>query len=166
MSLSTTMSLALRAIQTGVADFSAPSDAMSLGGNLSWASGVGANQADRIYHDQRTLGASTAEDLDVSGALLDKFGAAFVLVKLKFLMVKAAAANGGNIEVGGDANSVPIFGAVADFLVVPPGGYFVWCAPALAGVAVTAGTGDIIQINNANGGGAGTYDIVIIGTSS
>ena len=42
----------------------------------SWtiANGTGADQADVMGHDQRTLGTSASEDLDLSGALTDSFG--------------------------------------------------------------------------------------------
>lgn len=167
MALKTVLSLVLQAIQTNTADLSSPVDSASLSGTITLNSGTGANQADRVFHDQRTLAPSTAEDLDLAGGgLTDKFGAALTFARVKAIMIKAAAANGGNIEFGGDANSVPIFGAAADFIRIPPGGVFVWTAPDATGVAVTAGTGDILQVNNANGGASGTYDIIVVGASA
>jgi len=134
---------------------------------LSLASGVAGDQADMVWSDQRTVALSTTEDLDVdAGGLTDVFGTTFTLVKLKVLVVCAASGNTNTVDVGGDANSVPFFAAFADFVSVHPGGCLVLTNPALAGYAVTAGTGDIIQIANGGAGTSVTYDIVIIGTSS
>lgn len=130
------------------------------------ADGVGAAQADMIWSDQRTIAASTTEDLDLAGALLDAFGAAFTPAKVKAVIVRAASGNTNNVVVGGDAAAVPIFADPTDTVAVQPGGIFVLVAPGLAGYAVTATTGDIIQVANSGAGTTVTYDIVIIGTSS
>lgn len=167
MSLTTVVSLLLQATQTKTADLSQPMDSAQISGNFSWASGTGANQADLVFHDTRTLALSTAEDLDLAGGgLTDQFGTALAFAKVKALLIKSAAANGGNLEVGGDTASVPLFGAAADFIIVKPGGYLFLVAPAAAGYAVTPTSADIIQIANADGAASATYDIVIIGTSA
>ena len=64
------------------------------------------------------------------------------------------------------SNGVPLFLAASDGLDVKPGGCFLWLAPDATGVAVTAGTGDLINIANSSSGTSVTYDVVIIGASA
>ena len=130
--------------------------------------GTGALQADVIWSDQRTIAASTTEDLDLAGGgLTDAFGTAFAPAKVKLVAVCAASGNTNDVLVGGDANSVPIFADVSDIQPVKPNGCYVAMAPGTAGLAtVTAATGDIIQVANSGAGTTVTYDILIIGTSS
>lgn len=133
----------------------------------SWATGVGLNQSDKIFHDQRTLTASATEDLDVAGVLLDGFGAAFTLARLKGLLVYAATANTNNVNVTRPAaNGVPLFLAAGDGIPVKPNGVFMWMAPDATGIVVTAATGDLITITNSGAGTSVTYDVVIIGASA
>jgi hypothetical protein len=131
------------------------------------ASGVGLDQADQIFSDTRTLAPSTAEDLDVrGGALLQPDGTPFNIVKLKVLMVCAKSTNTNNVVLGGDANSVPFLDTAATTTTIKPNGCRVFSESALAGIAVTAGTGDVVQVANSAAGTSVDYDIVIIGTSS
>lgn len=164
--LTTRIAVTLDAALTSALDLVSPSAALVKKYTKSLASGVGADQADRIFSDTRTIAASTAEDLDLSGSLLDALGGTFILVKVKLIMIVAAAANTNSLKIGGDAASIPLFGAVADFIVLPPGGVFLWTAPAAAGLAVTATTGDILQVENGGAGTSVTYDVIIIGTSA
>ncbi len=134
---------------------------------LSFANGTGASQADKVFADQRTLTASSTEDLDiVAGGLTDAFGTIFTLAEMKVLMVCAAAANTNNVVLGGDANSVPFLSTAATTVSIKPGGCFQLADPSAGGYAVTAGTGDIIQVANSAGGTSVTYDIIVIGSSS
>lgn len=134
---------------------------------IAIANGVGANQSDRLFTDTRTVAASGTDSLDLAGVLTDPFGATFTLAKLKGVFVFAASANSNNVVVTRPAtNGVPIFSAAGDALPVRPGGLFLWAAPDATGVAVTAGTGDLIDIVNSGAGTSVTYDIVILGTSA
>lgn len=139
------------------------------------ADGTGANQANMMWTDRRTIAASTTEDLDLAGGgLLDVFGAAFSPARVKLVAICAcgstscaSAANTNDVVVGGDANAVPLFGAVTHTVAVKPGGCWAVLAPGAAGLAsVTAGTGDILQVANGGAGTSVTYDVVVIGTSS
>jgi hypothetical protein len=130
------------------------------------AQGVGANQADQIWSDQRTLSAGANEDLDLKGTLLDAFGVAFTPSKVRVLIIRASSANTNDLVLFGDANSVPFLNTAATTSNLKPGGTLVLVAPNLAGVTVTAGTGDIVQIANGGGGTSVTYDIVVVGASS
>jgi hypothetical protein len=132
--------------------------------SLSLSSGTGASAADKIFSEQRTIAASGTYDLDLQGSLTDGLGAAFTPAKIKCLAVFAAAGNTNDVQVGGDTASVPLFGAVADYISVKPGGVLILCHPG-AGFAVTATTGDILQFANSSSGTSVTYDVIVIGTS-
>lgn len=165
-SLKARLEVKLTATLTNVLDLTqadAPLTALRI---QDFANGVGANQANVIWSDRRTLSASTTEDLDLAGGgLVDAFGVAVAPVKLRAVVISSASANVQNITLFGDANSVPLLNTAATTVTLQPGGLYVFTAPAVAGVAVTAGTGDIIQV--ANGAGVSiTYDVIIIGTSS
>jgi hypothetical protein len=126
-------------------------------------SGTGANQADRIYTDA-AKSISGAFDYDLSGALLDALGGAFVLARVKAILLIAAAANPGNVIIGNDAASPALgFGAITHTWAVKPGGIFFVYAPDAVGWAITAGTADILQVTPS----AGTciFDLAILGSS-
>ena len=152
-----------KALDLGTADF--PVDVQAL---LTLTDGTGANQADRIFHDQRTLTASATEDLDLAGSLTDAYGTTITMAKVKAILVKAAAANTNNVNVTRPAsNGVPLYLAASDGVGIPPGGCLLLAAPGAAGLAtVTGGTGDLLTFTNSAGGTSVTYDVVIIGTSA
>ena len=134
---------------------------------LALASGTGADQADMIFSDQRTLTASTTEDLDVSGgALTDAFGTTFTITKVKAIVVCAASGNTNDVVAFGDAASVLILDTAATTHTIAPGGCFAAFDPTAGGWAVTDSTGDILQFANSAGGTSVIYDLVVIGTSS
>ena len=128
--------------------------------------GTAADQASQAFSDERTLAASTSEDLDLAGGLTDVFGNAIAFTKIKAIAIFADADNGDNVEVGGAASNGfnSWVGAVGDQVIIPPGGMFLLTAPDLAGFPVTSSTGDLLTINNADSGASGTYKIVLIGT--
>ncbi len=166
MPLSATLRLAVSGSHTSVLDLGTASLPFEANLAVAFADGTGANQADRVFTDRRTLGASATEDLDLAGVLVDAFGATITFAKIKAIIVKAADANTNDVQVTRPAaNGVVLFLAASDGLNVKPGGAFVWVAPG-TGVTVTGGTGDLLTITNSAGTTAVTYDVVIIGTSA
>jgi len=133
----------------------------------SYATGVAAGQADRVFTDQRTLVASATEDLDLAGVLIDAFGALITFARIKALIIKAAAGNTNNVNLSrpAGATGVPLFLAVSDGIVIPPGFCFAWFGTG-PGVIVTPASGDLITLTNAAAGTPVTYDVVIIGASA
>jgi hypothetical protein len=138
--------------------------------NASWtwnvATGTGSGQADKIWSDTRSLGASATEDLDLSGVLTDLFGTV-TFAKMKAFAIRSAAANLNNINVSrpAGATGVPWFLAVSDGFVLTPGGMFLYALPQ-TGITVTNSTADLITITNAAGTNTVSYDVVIVGTSA
>jgi len=136
--------------------------------SLALASGILLDQADKMYYSRPTITGSATLSLDVAtaGGLLDVFGDAFAIAKLKVVVIKSLLSICPNeVRLSRPANGVPILGATGDFIVIGPGGSLVWIAPALAGVAVTAATGDLMDIVNTAAGNV-QPEIVIIGASA
>jgi hypothetical protein len=144
-------------------DLSSPDDSLiySIIANLS--NGTGASQASQQWHDTRTIAPSGTDSIDLAGALVNAFGVTVTFTKVKLLLVRAAAANLNNIQVARPAsNGWPWFLAVSDGFLLQPGAFNVFFDP--GGIAVTAGTGDLLSIINAAGVNSVTYDIVVVGT--
>lgn len=152
---------------TGSADLGNPVQSVPFGGEGSMTSGTADRKADLVFSDIRVLAASTSEELDLAGSLSDVFGATLTFVKIRGIYISAAAANGGNIVVGG-ASSNAFAGPFADDtdkIELPAEAYLEWVNPK-GGWAVTAGTGDLLKIENDDSGASGTYTIQIVGTSA
>lgn len=111
---------------------------------LVLASGISDGQIDRIHRQALSL-TTTPTNVDLRGVLQSLLGAGandFVDLAL-VLVVNTGVA--GNIVLGGNVNAVPLYGAAAQSEIIPPGGFSLkWLGP--AGVGVTAGTGDILQL--------------------
>lgn len=167
LTLGTELSVRLAATLTNPLDLSTPTDPLVKAIKLIMTSGTSTDQADRIFHDQRTLTASGTEDLDLAGSLTGPLGSTVTFARIKLLLVTAAAANTNNVQLTRPAsNGVPLFLAASDGIPVLPGGGFLWWAPNAAGVAVTASTGDLLTFTNSAGSTSVTYDVVIIGASA
>lgn len=166
MSLTTKAQLSIAAQLSAALDLSTPVDALSYSHLVNLTSGTADGSADMLWHDTRTLTASGTENLDLAGALVNAFGTTQTFAEVVAVGVFAAAANTNNVQVTRPAsNGVPLFLAASDGIAVPPGGAFWWIAPN-AGIAVTAGTGDILTVTNSAGSTSVTYDVVIIGRSA
>lgn len=153
--------------ETVVGDLQVSTAPLNVDARVKMATGVGASQADLLFADTRTLTASSAESLDLNGgALLTPLGQAFNLVKLKAVIISAAAGNTNNVLVSRPAsNGVPLFTAAGDEVPVKPGGVFAWAAPGV-GVTVTPSTGDLLTITNSAAGTSVTYNVILVGTSA
>jgi hypothetical protein len=167
MSLATNILLKVGALLEGSNDLGSPVFPLNYNPNFNLATGTGASQADLLFSDTRTLGASATEDLDLAGSLVDPLGATLTFVTIKGIIIKAASANTNDVEVKPAAANgfIGPFNAAADTLIIPPGGMIVLMAP-VSGWAVTAGTGDLLTITNGAAGTGVDYDIILIGASA
>lgn len=167
MSLTATIKSSIAGTQTSALDLGTASYPFSDATAISLDSGTGANQADVLFTDTRTLTASATEDLDVSGALASALGGSAVFARVKAIKVSAAAGNTNNVNVTRPAtNGVPLFLAAGDGIAVRPGGFIEIAAPDATAYAVTAGTGDLITFTNSAGSTPVTYTVTIIGASA
>lgn len=169
MGITSKLVIAASINQTNALDLAAAAIPLEYRAAVDLASGTAAGQADKVFHDQRTLSASATEDLDLAGVLLDVFGAAITFAKIKGLIVKAAAGNTNNVVLGAAAANpwTALLGATGTLTVRPGATVAVFAGAADAtGYAVVAGTGDLLKVANSAGGSPVTYDIVLLGTSA
>lgn len=166
---STLISMAVAATANNPFDFNKAVASLSYSKSAGFTTGAGASQMDRMFADQRTIIASGTDDLDLNGtALQDILGANLALVRVKLIVVYAAAANTNNVVIGNAASNQFIgpFGAATHTITLPPGGLYMAMAPSAAGWAVTAGTGDLFRIANSGAGSSVVYDVLIGGSST
>lgn len=167
--LNATVSMGIRGTYGAASDLTSRGDAFGdlTGFAAALTSGTGANQADLMFSDKRTLSASASENLDLAGGLADAFGATLTFATVKAIMIKAAAGNTNDVVVGGAASNAFVgpFGGTTPTVAVKPGGFLLLFAPA-TGWTVTASTGDILKVANSSSGSAVTYDVVLLGTSA
>lgn len=168
MTLKTKLNVSVSAMLTSLLDLAPSSSPLAYGKEFVLASGTGANQADKVFHDQRTLAASANETLDLAGVLTDPLGAPLTLARVKGIVIYAAATNVNNVEVGGVASGLAgwVGDAASDKVIVRPGGLLALFAPDLTAYAVTAGTGDLLKVANSGAGTSVTYDVIILGASA
>lgn len=151
---------------TSTYDFQAPSGGIPYAKQFLFTNGAGANQSDKVFADQRTVNASTNDDLDLAGVLADVFGATLTFARIKGMLIASNPNNVQNFSIGAGTNPFATWaGGTTPTVTLRPGGLFMLVAPDATGYAVTAGTGDILRIAN-GAGSAITYDIVLFGSST
>lgn len=163
--LTALVALTIQATYQNTLDFGSAEYKPGYNFRIDFADGLGLNQAQKVFTDQRTLTASATEDLDLAGVLTDAFGAALTFTEIKAMAIKASASNTNNVIVGNATTNgfITWVGGAAHTVTVRPGGILLLVAPDATGYAVTAGTGDILKIANSAGGTSVVYDIVLIG---
>ena len=155
----------LNASQTGSGDYSGHVRADFEIAEV-WESGTGANQAARLYYDERTLAASTGEDLDLT-TITDAYGVALGLTEVRALCIQAAAANGAAIEVKPSSSNgwTALLKDASDILQIPAG-----CSAQFIlgpdGSAPVSGSSKSLNISNTSGSDSGTYTLLILGASA
>lgn len=129
------------------------------------ADGTGADQADLIYVVSGSLAASGTLSIDLAGSVADFFGDTITMARVKTIYIQIDTAS--SVNVGGNAN--PLVNWIADGsdeLIIRAGGVFLLHAPDATAYAVTASTGDVLDITNNDGSNAAAYDIAIVGASA
>lgn len=168
MSLTTRVGVTLDATQYAARDLGTARFPVKYAKALQLATGTGANQADQLWSDTRTIAASGTDPLDLAGSLVDALGTTLTFARVKGLIVYAAAGNVNDVVIGGAASNTFVgpFVDATDKVKVRPGGLLVLMAPAATAYPVTASTGDQLLIANSGGTTSVTYDVVIIGASA
>jgi hypothetical protein len=167
MSLTSKLLVEFTAAQIGSNDFDGPNFEPKLRRLMSFASGTGADQADILFVDERSVAASSSEDLDLAGVLADALGTTIAAAEVIGIIVEADAANTNNVVVGDATAPVPLFGGTNPTVAVKPGGIFVLFAPNAAGqFTVGAGSTDDLKIANSGSGTPVVYRIAILARSA
>ena len=131
----------------------------------TWTDGTGADQANLVFADDRTLAASANEELDLAGALTSYRGLTITFTVIRAIYVEAASGNTNNVAVFGAALNgfdTPV-GAAGDYNVIRPDGCLLLVARDSTGYVVTAATGDLLRFENLAGGTSITYSLFLIG---
>lgn len=167
MTLTANMQITIESTQIGAGALANPEQRIRKVKRRSWESGTANGKVDIQYSATRTLAASANEDLDLAGVLAEAFGATFTAVEIASLYIEADAANVNNVVFGPASTNgfLGPFGAATHRLTLGPDQFFAMPAPT-AGWAVTAGTGDKINIANSGAGSSVTYTIHILARSA
>ena len=168
MPLDANVTMAVSGQHTSLLDLGPAAFPIALARSFATTNGTGVGQADRVFTDIRTLTASSSEDLDLAGVLLDAFGVAITFARIKTLLVAADPANTNNVIVGNATTNgfISWVGAATHTVVVRPGGALLLAASDVTAYTVTAATADLLRIANSGAGTSVTYTIVLIGASA
>lgn len=169
MALTTELSVRVLANYSGTSDLVTPVAPLDYQKKFLLASGVGAGNADRMFSDTRTVNASSSEDLDLVGSLVDNFGATFSPARIKAIVVFAAIANANNVVVGAAAGTqwAALLGTTGTVTLRPGALFAAFAGPADAtGYVCAAGATDLLKVANSGAGTSVNYDIVLIGASA
>lgn len=133
--------------------------------DLTMLDGTGSNLIKFVFRDQRTLAATTNDDLDLYGSLVNAFGSAINMAKLKFFFLENLSTTAADVLHIGAAGAAPvstIFANTSDIKIVGPGGIELWSNP-IDGYAITAASADILRIRNP-GANSISYNLYLAGT--
>ena len=174
MDLATTLRLTLTCTATKTADLSGtPSSTPSLTLSDTLADGTAADQANIVYFDSGTMIADADLSLDLSGTLSDVYGDTITALRVKAIAIKNTSTTASILKVGGgtaDAGTnafaswlhrTGTSAAGSEGVLVRPGGVFLLWAPDATAYAVTAGTGDILMIQEQSTLAA-AYEVMIV----
>ena len=164
--LATTVGASISSTVTKQDELSTLTDVLSQTYNATFAKGTGANQADSVFHDQRTLADGANETLDFTdSSLTDKLGEVINLSKLKALAIKNGSSEADLIIGGAASNQLPIFADGTDKLNLPPGGRFIFISPDANGVDVSTNA-KIKFEHDGTGSDPLVYDISVVGVQT
>lgn len=159
-----TLFIRILSVLTAALDLTSARSELLIERTLTLANGTGADQANQVWSDTRTLSSGSNETLDLSGSLTNAAGESVTFTKVKLLYVRNKGTT--TLTVGGAASNgfISPFGASTDTLNVRAGGVAVLFAPDATGYAAAAGTADQLKVTNAAGASC-DYDIAIIGVN-
>lgn len=172
MPLAATVRLRVAANQTGSNDFGGPAFTPELETAINLQNGTAAGQADILFVDERTVAASTNDDIDLNGVLAQAVGGAFTAAEIVSIVVinapRSGPANLSSLTIGGGTTPFVGYlgGTTPTIGPIGPGGHVSIGSPGSSGIGtVTAATADLLRIANGAGGPA-TYQIAIIGRTA
>lgn len=107
-----------------------------------------------------TIAASSSTSLDLVSALLDAFGNALTFATVKMIVARnRSTSSTAAASIGWSSNGVPFISAAATSPFQP---LYVWINK--NGTTVTAGTGDLIVLANADANASADIELFICGT--
>lgn len=150
---------------------SAPSQDLTISKAVHALTGSATDQVDQVYARRRSLASGATELLDLNGSSLkDVFGNNLSFAELCLVLIINEDADGTpnttNLTVGAGTNQITnILGSAGATKILRPGDIFLTANFGASGIAaITAGTGDELQIVNAAGATC-NYQIILAGRS-
>lgn len=173
MSVTAKIVAALQASQLGSNDFGGVGfNPSPIRQEINLTPGTGAGMADLLFVDERQVASGATDAIDVAGVLAAALGGTIAMVEVVAILIINAPRNGApnttNLTVGGGTNPLAgwLGGTTPTVGPIRPGGMLLRAESDIAGIcAVTAGTGDTLNIVN-SAGAIATYQIAIIGRSA
>lgn len=160
MSLEVNLLFEIGIIHTNPLDLSTPVDAPTIQWQVNLTDGAGADQADQVWHDRRSVANGSPDDIDFEGGLVNAFGVTLNPARVAVLAIRHVSGPG-NLTIGNDGNALVLgFGAGSHTWTIRPGGWFIVTAPDSGGWGTTAGSADILQL--ASSSGTVVYDIIAV----
>ena len=156
MATNLTISLAtqIRGTFSNALDLSTPVEAITYNAQLDFTNGTGVNQANKVWHDQRT---GTGHTLDLTTGLTDPWGNNIVFTKLRGFLFRCITTTAGVIvDVGGSFFSQA--GLLISVTSVPAGGFWSMVNPVDGWIVDST-----FKTITLSGTGA-TFDIFLIGS--
>lgn len=135
-------------------------------GDSDVPSSAGVGYANQWYVAERSILTTANDDLDLAGGLTNAMGQVVTFTKIKFLLIAIDSPDGVKKLRFGPQNVANAwaagFGALGATLYKDVFDWEVLVNNKWAGVAVTAGSADVLRINNP-GAGTVTYRLLVIG---
>ena len=137
--------------------------------SVTYTHGTGAGAAQYIYADLLSIAASGTTSLDLNAVagtpLTDVFGDDITFAKVKLIYINLTTTTAAaSITVGGNANGlINWVGAANDKIRIRNDGAFFLACKDATGYAVTAATGDILDITNESSTLAASVIVYIVG---
>lgn len=150
-------------------------NAASFGHTLRLVNGTAAGQADRLYVHEGTIATSSNVDLDLAGSLTDLFGGTITFARIKMIYVELTTETEvpfilvGGATANAFANWITSAGTITTDVPavrVRNGGAFMLSCSDATGYVVTAGTGDILRLQNTDATHSAKYRIALVGASA
>ncbi|MEN6424018.1 MAG: hypothetical protein ABFE13_01545 [Phycisphaerales bacterium] len=163
MSLTAKIVLGFDAVCQAVQSLSNLADRLSINRALELTDGTGANQANVLFHDERTLADGADETLDLyGGSLLDALKNVLTMEKLKVLFLRNTSVEASLLIGGAATMPLDLFADAADVFKQRPGGVFLTTAPDANGIALTTNK-NLKLAHDGTGTSALVYEIIAIG---
>jgi hypothetical protein len=163
MSLTAKIVLGFDAVCQAVQNLSTLADRLSINRALELTNGTGANQANVLFHDQRTLADAADETLDLyGGALQDALKNTLTMEKLKVLFLRNTSAEASLLIGGAGTTPIDLFADAAGVFKQRPGGVFLTTAPDANGIVLTTNK-NLKLAHDGTGTSPLVYEIIAIG---
>jgi hypothetical protein len=169
MDLTTKMIAQIQATASKTSVNATPTTTLDHKVTISLTDGTGASKADQVVELDGSLAASTNLEIDLAGSLTDMFGDTVTFARVKAVLIENDSTEADAVLIVGGAAANDWTGPFQDStdkIEVRPGGIAMFACIDATAWAVTAGTGDLLKIENESGSNACTYRITIIGEST